>query len=235
MNNMQRYFIVMDFDGTLAATFDRSPNGMDVKLAYDLAIREVFGQTGHELYIRDGGLRNREPGEVVKSVLQSLGLYTADDARIATENVVRKKLSYLTPEISERWPRLYPGVKDFFKKVASEQLPIDLGIVSSGHNDFINEVFRFNDLVAPDILVTSDILRSRKRTEAESCKPHTYQLAEAHRQWNKANLNKQIPNDVESRNHGKPYMLYIGDDPIKDAGLAERAKIPFLFVPSTAC
>lgn len=233
MNNMQRYFIAMDFDGTLAATFDRSANGMDVKLAYELAIHEVFGQTGLEIYQKDGGLRNREPGEVVKSILQALGSYSTNETKIATEEVVEKKLSHLNPEISEQWPKLYPGVKGFFEQVASEKLPIDVGIVSSGHDDFIKRVFSVNGIRPPDILVTSDILRSRNRSEIESCKPHTYQLAEAHRQWSKANINSQFSNNAESRNHGKPYMLYVGDDPIKDACLAERARIPFLFVPFT--
>lgn len=233
MNALQRYFVVMYFDGTLAATFDRSPNGMDVKLAYELAIREVFGQTGLRIYQDGGGLKNREPGEIVKSILHSLGSYSVDETRIATEILVEKKLSHLTPEISEQWPRLYPGVKEFFGQVNSGTSHIDTGIVSSGHDDFIKAVFRINDIVPPDILVTSDILRSRKRSEVESCKPHTYQMAEAHRQWHKTSLNGQFTNNGESRNHGKPYMVYVGDDPVKDAGLAERARIPFLFVPFT--
>lgn len=63
------YFLVFDFDGTMARTFERSPNGTGVNEAYRLAIKDIFGQTGLGIYDALGGLKNRATSELVSQML----------------------------------------------------------------------------------------------------------------------------------------------------------------------
>lgn len=237
MNNTQKYFIVTDFDGTLAATFDDSPRGMNVHVASDHAVHDVFGTEGHRVYEEIGGLKNREPGELVRLISQEMKAGTQGlSVKDLTERYVKAKLSYLVPEISNTWPRLYPGVKEFFQLIEKGRFPISIGVVSSGHDGFIRTVFDVNGLRPPHVVVSSDLLASREMPKRERYKPNTYQLAEAHRQWEllqKTTATIKNGERYDGRNHGKPNILYIGDDPIKDGGLAEQARVPFIFVPFT--
>jgi len=214
MNGRQPYFVAMDFDGTIAATFEPSPRGMNVNSASANAIATIFGEIGIEMYDKLGGLKNREPGELIKLLQNAIGMHD-QSANTLTELYVQQKLSYLTPEISTIWPRIYPGAKEFFQLAHRGELPIDIAIISSGHDSFIQSVFEINGIPLPNILVTSDILRSRKMLDRERYKPHPYQLAEAHKQWQRGRENVET---YIGKTHGKTNMAYMGDDPIKDGG-----------------
>ncbi len=230
MNN--RYFIVCDFDGTLANTFESSPNGMNVSRATDNAVRDVFGDDGYDAYEQIGGMSNREPGELVQLIQKQMGFGVFEDA---TEQFVEQKLSYLLPEITPEWPKLYPGFREFFQRAS--ELSIDIGIISSGHDSFIRKAFEVHG-ITPDILVTSDIIRSRRMPQRPRYKPNPYQFAEGHLQWLKKSVDGDplAPENREIVIRGaqdKQRIVYIGDDPVKDGGLAERVGIPFIFVPFT--
>ncbi len=217
------HLVLFDFDKTLADTSKNDTGGIDVEEATGLAVEELFGGEGYEYFVSKlGGLQNREPGELVGLLLQELR-FTEVDLKSATELFVQGKLSYLLESITPDWPQLYPGVKDFFQDVSSGGIPVDVGIVSSGHDEFINKVFKVNDLDVPEILVTSDILRERYNPYAlPRHKPNPYQIAVAHRLW----LNGKSEDELH-----KEGMVYVGDDPIKDGCLAERSRIPFIYVP----
>lgn len=220
---MNRYLIACDFDGTIAATMNDSPNGMNVKVACERTIRDMFGSHGLTVYNEQlGGLKNREPGELMFEMLRGLRISNIS-VRDAAELFVAQKLRHLVPEIHKQWPRLYPGVFEFFHMVEEGRYPIDVAIVSSGHDDFINRVFEVNELRPPNNIVTSDVLRSRRLPDRPRYKPNTYQLAEAHFRWD----------GKRDEDKGKPRMVYVGDDCVKDGGLAERSRIPFVHVPFT--
>lgn len=234
MNRQNPYLIAMDFDGTMAATFEPSPQGMNVNIASERAIESAFGPKGLEVYrVELGGLRNREPGELIRLMRKKMGIPLSPlDLRQQTVDYIREKLHHLTSEISPTWPRLYPGVKELLLAIENEEFPIDIAIISSGHDEFIRRVFQVNEIQSPKILVTSDIIRERNMPKREKFKPHTYQLAEAHRQWI-AGLDSSERGSYIGRSQGKQRMIYIGDDPHKDGGLAMKARIPYLFVPFT--
>ena len=65
----RRYLFVLDFDGTAANTFEPNPKGVGVHEAYQLAVKDIFGQTGLEIYEKAGGLQNRAPEEIVSLIL----------------------------------------------------------------------------------------------------------------------------------------------------------------------
>lgn len=233
---MQRHLVAMDFDGTIANTFADSPQGMNVNVATGIAVRRVLGNDGFAVYQDQGGMMNREPGEMVRDIQRGLG-HGVDLYDDTAQKFIDAKLDLLVPEISTHWPLLLPGAKDFLDLVAEGDLPIDIAIVSSGHDRFIRQVFEVNGLPRPDILVTSDILRSRSQPNRERYKPHTYQLAEAHRQWEERGYRGFVEypstDSYLDRGHAKDRMVYIGDDPVKDGELARNARIPYVYVPFT--
>lgn len=233
---MNQHLVLLDFDGTLANTFEPSPNGWDVESASGYAISQVFGREGTRVFEERGGLLSNEPGELVAAIAAKVG---SGDSALAelTQRFVNAKLELLMEEISPQWPELYPGVKGFVGAVSEGRLPVDIGILSSGHDNAIRKVFEVNGLDAPRILVTSYLLRERNKPKLH--KPHPYQMAEAHRRWlvQRSILPRfdGFPNGEQymGRSLGKPNMLYVGDDPVRDGGLAAAGRIPFVFVPFT--
>ncbi len=228
---MNRHLAAFDFDGFIARTFDDSPNGMNVNVASRKAVLDVFGEKGLMAYESIGGLQGREPGELVKAIQKVLGNDGSEDL---ASQFVDAKLSYLVPEISPEWPKLNPGMAEFNQSVKNKEIPIDLAVVSSGHDAFISRVLEINGINA--ILVTSDILR--KREVEGKFKPNPYQLAEAHRQWQRGKLDGQlfsfgIPNQFVGRQQNKQNILYGGDDPGKDGAMAEASRVVFVFMPFT--
>lgn len=232
---MNQHLVLLDFDGTMVDTFKDSPNGWNVENASQYAIGRVFGDRGTVAFKERGGLRSGEPGEIVADISSRLGLNT-DLIRQLTQDFVDAKLEVLTPEISPEWPSVYPGVRGFVAAASEGRIPVDIGVLSSGHDGFITKVFEINGL-APKFLITSDLLRERAMPQRPRYKPHPYQLAEAHRQWlvQRAILprydNGNGREQFVGRALGKQNMLYIGDDPVKDGGLALEARIPFVHVP----
>jgi hypothetical protein len=239
MTQKHTHLLVADFDGTVAATFADSPNGINVNVASDYAVSAVFGDNGMAAYHRIGGLQNREPGELVRLIGQSLEpVYGMEPVEVLTERYIQAKLDLLLPEISTDWPKLYPGVRELFQGAAEGRIPVNTGIASSGHDAFIRKVFSVNGLPPPEILVTSDLLRIRSLPKRQRYKPFTYQLAEVHRQWLHLGVDdRTIHYDTQEgytgRDQGKPYIAYVGDDPPKDGGLALQARIPYIHVPFT--
>jgi hypothetical protein len=231
------HLLVLDFDGTSADTFGDSPNGINVHVASAHAVRRVFGDNGMAVYRDIGGLQNREPGELVRLILQHLESNSqVHTPEVLTEWYVTAKLAVLIPEISREWPKMYPGVKDLFQGAAEGRIPVNTAIASSGHDEFIHRVFEVNQTPQPDILVTSDVLRNRSLPHRQRYKPFTYQLAEVHRQWlrmDTGSLASDTANAYTGRNLGKPYIAYAGDDPARDGGLALQARIPYIYVPFT--
>jgi phosphoglycolate phosphatase-like HAD superfamily hydrolase len=235
---MNSHLVLLDFDGTIANTFADSPRGMNVNVASRLAISEVFGRNGALAFDESGGLRNREPGELVRDIG---GMVRANGLDVAgnTEWFVAAKLSRLTAEISPEWPQLYPGAKGFLQKASRDGYWADVGILSSGHDGFISRVLEVNGIDPSSmIMVTSDLIRQREMPKRPRFKPNPYQFAEAHRQWLVKKGILPVPEEGNGdpfvgRNYGKDKILYVGDDPIKDGGLALESRVPFVFVPFT--
>ena len=96
---IKRYLLVSDFDGTVANTFAKSPNGINVDMAYRYAIKKLFGEEGLMAYQKIGGLQNQAPGEVVLNILRQ-----ADNAGILSKNAEQcfakrnKTLNRLVPK-----------------------------------------------------------------------------------------------------------------------------------------
>lgn len=209
--------LVLDFDGTIANTFEPSPSGLGVKESYEIAVRHLFGQSALNQYDLKGGLRNRSPREVVVE-LQLAGFGKGLEVTGATDELVGLKIDCLINQIGQTlddgamWPRLTTGFADFWKQVVTNT-SMFTAIVSSGHRAFIEKTFLMHGLGLPKFMVTDDELRSLPEPLS---KPDP-------RLWQHL---------LDEAKVSFPSAFYIGDDQAKDGGLARNARVPFLhFAP----
>jgi hypothetical protein len=237
MQNRPRHTLYIDFDRTLADTFTPGPSRIGVTEASANAVRQLFGEAGYQIYEeRLGGLQNREPRELIEALhAEGVSNPALSSIKEAAQAYVDAKLAPLLQDISPEWPALFPGVKDFFQTVASGELAVTPVIVSSGHDAFINKVFQEHGLPLP-AMVTSDTVRDRVFPDRPKFKPWTYQLAVAHQEEliamrGQRGVIYETPSTFTKRGINKQFMMYIGDDPNKDGGLARNARILYGFVP----
>jgi phosphoglycolate phosphatase-like HAD superfamily hydrolase len=204
--------LALDFDNTIARTFEQSFGLRNVQTAYEYAIQDVFGDDGVALYRAQGGLNNRAPTEIVLE----LGA-PADQVIALTDTLVQRKLSYLLPEIGTplagggAWPRLCAGL-DVFWHSAREQRQFHLALVSNGHREFIERVFRLHHLELPEIMITDDDVRRRTDLEPrQRYKPDPAML-------------KPIAERLSINPHA---AIYIGDNLALDGVMAKNAGMRF--------
>jgi len=89
MHNNKRYLIVSDFDETLFYTSVDSPDKMNVKKAYELAIAKIFGELGTYIF-ETIGLHGRTPSELTSDIL--------DWAKDEKANLIQKALDFFNRE-----------------------------------------------------------------------------------------------------------------------------------------
>ena len=95
---MNTHLVLTDFDGTLADTSKLSPSEENVSSAYEAAVLSVFGDKGLAAYHDQGGLKNREPGELARALQVETGMFDSTWQDL-TERLVAAKLDCLLPEI----------------------------------------------------------------------------------------------------------------------------------------
>jgi hypothetical protein len=223
----QARLLAKDFDGTVAQTFEKSPSGVGVLEAYNFAVEEIFGIKGLDEYLRQGGLKNRAPLEVVKSLApEAYGI----ELEALLSLLIEAKLGVLTNQIGERlsdgaqWPRPMPGYLEFREtlQAAREQEGrlIDDLLLSSGHVAFIEKVYEIWGTGQPTHIVAEETMHDFG--VADQVKPSPVLMDIAQRVWQEGyNLHPAIPpaEDVLDR------TIYVGDDPVKDGQLAEHSGV----------
>lgn len=169
--------------------------------------------------------------------------YEKNIEQLITELFVRQKLSYLLEQVGKHtadgqiWPPLAQGFSEFWgvlQKLKREELPIDTVVISSGHDIFIDRVFKLYNLTLPDIVVTEDDIRGKKYPKEieRRVKPGELPLAMAHFTWLKQQGMDQLNFDLQTTREVKERMIYFGDDLNKDRKLSEGARINFgFFIP----
>ncbi|OGK18150.1 hypothetical protein A3G67_00820 [Candidatus Roizmanbacteria bacterium RIFCSPLOWO2_12_FULL_40_12] len=157
-----------------------------------------------------------------------------DPVSIVSELVVRCKLGYSYGEIGGKWPLPTEGFIDFRRSLTqlnNDGVAVDLAIVSSGHDLFIDRVFKTWGLEAPSILITDDTLRGKKypKEVERRVKPSAFPLALAHFEWLKERglWVRAMEGLSDLARRTRPNIAFIGDDPHKDGDMAERARITF--------
>lgn len=156
-----------------------------------------------------------------------------------TQMVVGQKLKYLCNEIGQKdgqdqvWPQPTSGAIDFVNTLAqlqAEGVPIDFGVISSGHETFIKKSFDVWGLPHPSILVTDDDIRTRKHPQElhRRFKPGELPLALAHQKWlQMQGISAHTDGLMENARDTKQRIHYFGDDPHKDGGMAFHGRVGF--------
>jgi hypothetical protein len=155
--------------------------------------------------------------------------------RLMAELLVRAKLLFLMKEINEYWPLPCTGFIDFIQALPrlEEKTKIKpvTAILSSGHDEFIHNVYKIWGIPQPELMITDDDLRTLNfPSEPErTVKPSPFLLDLVLVQW----LAKQPECEPDNTNltqflaMAKKRTIYFGDDPIKDGLLAKNAGVIF--------
>lgn len=205
------YLLLSDFDGTMAKTFDPNPHNIGVHKAYEIALCQVFGERVLLIYHELGGLQNRDPESLVTVLLDndpSLRIAGRTIKEMA-EQLVQYKLEVLLQEIGPMWPLPCDGFREFADQLTGV---CELGIVSSGHTQFIQRTLHTWGISCPQVMVTDDDTRYLDLPLLARVKPAPYPFELAMTQWLDGDRSR---------------VIYFGDDPVKDGGLACNVDVPF--------
>ncbi|GEM_PF-5519627 len=223
--------LTLDFDDTIALTSESAPGIKSVNDAYAEAIDACIGLESAEQYISSGGHNGRTPAEIVSDLKPDM---SPKEATLYGLDVARIKLDILLDQIGkplpdgEIWPRLSP---DFDKMwlLRGSRLPagagFDTAVLSAGITRFIKNSFEQHDLSPPEILITDDVLGElglHAIPPEKRAKPETLLLDLAEFIWRQRNniADEQIIDR-------KKQIKHVGDDEIKDRGLAQNAAVGF--------
>ena len=158
---------------------------------------------------------------------------------VITELCVRLKLRILTAQIGmpcedgSRWPSPCAGFVNFWRALlnvsGSAGVRLVPGIVSSGHDYFIDRCFAMWGLPAPQFKVTDDTMRGPACATIparERAKPHVWPVRLLCEQW-LASRGERFAGDALDVIGGRGF--YAGDCPRADGGLAENLGLAFLW------
>ena len=211
--------------------------------AYHNTINLMFGYEGLARFLNEGGNNGRSLIQVVmhlasiKELLPNFKVYcenydidlsldsNPDPTPEIYSSFIKTNIYYLKHSIGticlngNVWPEIYTGFREFRNTL--ELYNIDLGIVSSGYEKFIYEVFNYHSIKQPLLCITPDDSFGPYNLDWKSKnKPSVYLIALAIDQW--LQCNPQIDMDYARQN-----VILIGDDIELDGKMAENAGIPF--------
>ena len=228
--------LAMDFDGTVAQTFEKSPSGVGVHEAYDVAVELVFGIDGLTRYVKAGGLRNRAPIEVVNELAPDASI---DEVEALTGSLTNAKLGVLMREVGTRfddgciWPRPTEGYFEICENisVAVDDAGagfVDSAIISSGHEPFVVKTYRAWGIPEPEHIIGQDTTKKigpeLGLSSDRLVKPSIDLMGIAHRLWRQSyGLDFYAKLDERLRER----TVYVGDDLAKDGGMAAASGVDF--------
>jgi len=182
----------------------------------------------HEIYFR-----GKSPRELLSDcVPEGKGFPWKWDDRHPEQSIieflVRAKLNHLLMKIGPHYPTPCPGFRLFYQAMQNHEEIIP-GIISSGHEVFIQKTFDVWELECPQLLLTDDDMRGAKEIDpVQAAKPNPVLLDILYRLW----LQHQeitLTNDqfAKFRALAVTKTVYFGDDPKKDGLFAQNAGVRF--------
>jgi hypothetical protein len=227
--------LACDFDLTVAHTFEKPPNGIDVGEAYSIAIEDTFGTEALQTYLQAGGLHNRAPLEVVQSLRPDANTRELDEL---ADQLKSAKLTLLLDQIGTRfadgtvWPRIMPGYLEFkerLEQVREDGVLIDDIIVSSGHHAFIAGTYEAWGIPKPTGIVSEELMRTFPPTMPPEAlvKPSRLVMQITRNIWR---TSYDVSPDEMDVSGELERIVYAGDDPNKDGQLAENSGVAFVLI-----
>ncbi len=222
-----------DYDGTIALTSETGPGIKNVDEAYAEAIDGLLGVECAQAFIDEGGHNHRTPAEIVGVLIPDATTTVVE--QFANE-ITTTKLEILTDQIGKplpdgaTWPRFTDTFHWMWMTLNEDPAytdTVDTAVLSAGHTSFIKKTFDDKELLQPGIIITDDVLVELgydNLSAADRAKPNTPMLDLAETIWRGRNqlqataINRAID------------IIFVGDDPVKDRGLAENAGVAWLYL-----
>lgn len=230
--------LAKDFDGTVAQTFEKSPNGIGVNETYVLAIESMFGVKAIDEYLEAGGLRNRAPIEVVQELAPDA---TGDELDQLLSLFIYTKLSVSMEQIGTRfpdgnvWPRPttgYLGLRERIEAARDAGLLIDDLVLSSEHESFIRKTYKAWSVGLPTHIIDEETVRQQALglPIEQLVKPSPVLIDIAHNTWRRGYGLTAVSGHSPSE---RERIIYIGDDPVKDGELAKSSGVEFVLLEAS--
>ena len=153
--------------------------------------------------------------------------------QIITEFLVRAKLDNLLVKIGEHYPTPCSGFLYFYRKLQEHgqesRTTIIPGIISSGHEVFIQQTFAIWGTECPKLLLTDDDLRGAPGIDyVQTVKPNPILMDMLYQQWLQSQRVKLTADQFRKfREVALVKTIFFGDDPKKDGGLAQNSGVRF--------
>lgn len=231
-----------DFDGTQFLTSERAQDISTVSDAYAIALDSMFGPEASDSFLNEGGHNHRTPSEIIRSLLTD---ETHDKTEKLAQDLTERKLEVLLDQIGKKlsdgalWPRPTDGFAKLWDFVndsdAADKPRIFTTVLSAGHAVFIERVFETHGLCLPDAIVTDELLISdygmaEMPLEARA-KPATPLLEVATALWlDDIEARQKLADEPELKSR----VVYAGDSPEKDGGMAQNFGVDFVLIDETS-
>lgn len=247
MENQKRKLVLASFSQTIADTTTKTLYKENMETIKLQAIQKMFGDIGVMLFLEMNKKNPSLPIQVsivrlladqkcyseVFEYMQNehLSLLKKDPTPIIFKEFINLNVVMLYDMIGsptskdELWPHIYPGFTEFRSLLAKKG--IDFGIVSSGYEGFIIDVFDFYQIPKPLFCVTPEdnfeLVSFNDWTSKN--KPSRLLISQAINYWTKYNPSLSIE-------YAFANTIMIGDDLYLDGKMAENAGIPFWYFTS---
>lgn len=247
MENQKRKLVLASFSQTIADTTTKTLYKENMETIKLQAIQKMFGDIGVMLFLEMNKKNPSLPIQVsivrlladqkcyseVFEYMQNehLSLLKKDPTPIIFKEFINLNVVMLYDMIGsptskdELWPHIYPGFTEFRSLLAKKG--IDFGIVSSGYEGFIIDVFDFYQIPKPLFCVTPEdnfeLVSFNDWTSKN--KPSRLLISQAINYWTKYNPSLSIEYALAN-------TIMIGNDLYLDGKMAENAGIPFWYFTS---
>lgn len=239
----QKKLVLASFSQTIADIKTKTLTGENIETVKLQVIEKMFGEEGKYLF---QDIQEKSPNILIQekivrlltykkccvNLLNYMGwtevnLFKKDPTPVIYKEFVNLNVVMLY-EIrgsstfkEELWPNIYPGFNEFRKLLIDRG--IDLGIISSGYEEFILDVFELHQIKKPLFCVTpEDDFGLLAIDWASKNKPSRLLVSRAINYWTKYNPRLSIE-------YAFANTIMVGDDLYLDGKMAKNANFPFWY------
>ncbi len=227
-----------DFDGTKFRTGESAPGILTVNEAYAEGIASLVGSALADVFLDQGGHNHRTAPVIIKDLCPDM---PDEDVESTSASLVEAKMQLFNDQIGRTmpdgsiWPRPTDGFVECWDRVGDLRRKNPLAVVtadlSAGHVSFIVKTYDVHGLERPDMIVTDETLTGEHGMQdvlpVDREKPAPLLMEVAHKGWlTLLGVDAGLVNDQTSKDR----VIYAGDSPEKDGGLAANHGVEFVLI-----